>query len=95
MKRAKPKKNKKKKQVTMTQSRYYQMKREVSHDLMDRAILLVLKATADEKDLTFDEICGIAIRTNRYADHIEEELVELRQFQKSLEATTGYKYKGW
>lgn len=91
--RAKPKKKKQK--VTMTSKQVMELKRETTKEAVDKATLLVLLATADEIGLTEDQIGDIAVRIDRYAEHVDSKLVDLRKVKELIEKQTGLKFKGW
>lgn len=93
MKRAKPKK--KKPHITITESKLNRIKYEVTKDATDRACLVLLAAAADELKLDEEQIMNVMIRTDRYANHIDDHVIRMEDIRKSLEKNTGLSLKGW
>ena len=93
MKRAKPKKENP--IVVIRESKLEKIKRDVSKDATDRACLVLLAAAADELKLNEDQIIDIMIRTDRYANHVNDHVVRMEDIKRSIEKSTGLSLKGW
>lgn len=93
MKRAKPKK--KNPHITIPQSKLERIKYEVTKDATDRACLVLLAAAADELKLDEDQIVRVMIRTDRYANSLDDHLIRMEDIRMSLEKNQGISLKGW
>lgn len=71
------------------------LKRDVTKSAVEKSCLLVLAAATDELSLTEDQLCAIMVRTDRYANYIDDHIVRLKDMQKSIEKNTGIKLRGW
>lgn len=94
MKRIKPK-PKKQKKIAISETQLNRIKREITDITTQKAMLLILLATADEKELNDDELEAVWKRATRYANHLDEHVVKLREVQGYLEKATGVKINGW
>lgn len=93
MKRVKTKP--KKPHITITQSKLEKIKYEVTKDATDRACLILLTAAADELGLDEDQIIKVMIRTDRYANYVDDHILRMEEVRKCLEKSTGMSLKGW
>lgn len=95
MKRVKTKPKKKNPKVTLTESKLESIKRDATKDATDRACLVLIAAAADELGLNEDQIIDIMIRTDRYANHVDDHVIRMEDIRMSLEKSTGITLKGW
>lgn len=94
MKRVKTK-PKSQKRITITPTELNRIKRDIARSTTQKAMLLILLATADEKGLTDEEMVAVWNRADRYGGYIDKHIVKLRQLQAFLEKVTGAKLEGW
>lgn len=71
------------------------VKRQISKDMTDKVALLMLAAVADEFGSTEDDLAKLMVRVDRYANHIDNHLVKMKDIRKSIENSTGMKLTGW
>ena len=84
----------KKKQITMTRAKIEKIKKEAMGDAVDRSILLLVTAMKDE-GLSDSKLNKVIERANRYAEHIDDNLVRIKETQKMLADTYGITVKGF
>lgn len=94
MKRVKTK-PKTQKRITLTVTELNKIKRDVTRTTTQKAMLLILLATADEVGLTDDDMVAVWTRADRYGGYIDNHIVKLRELQKALEKATGTTMEGW
>lgn len=94
MKRVKTK-PKTQKRITLTVTELNRIKRDVTRTTTQKAMLLILLATADEVGLTDDDMVAVWTRADRYGGYIDNHIVKLRELQKALEKATGTTMEGW
>ena len=92
MKRTKIKKEPK---VTLSTKDLTKIKRDVTKEETDKACLVILAAACDEFGLTEKQLCELMERTDRYAAHIGNHLVQMEDIRKTIENHTGIKIMGW
>ena len=66
--------------------------KEMCHEQVEKAFLLMATAAADEMDLDDNELVAIAQRAARYAGYVDNHLTRMDQVSKTLEEKTGIKW---
>lgn len=94
MKRVKTK-PKKQKKIMVSPTELNKIKRDIERKAIDMMWLVMLAAMVDELDLNEDQLCNVAMRTERYSDYIEDHIVKMEDIRKTIEKKTGIKLKGW
>lgn len=72
-----------------------QIKYDVTKEATQKSVLLVLAAAQEVKDLNEDEVCEIFETATRYATYMDDNLIKIKDVQRSIEKKTGVKLKGW
>jgi CRISPR/Cas system CMR-associated protein Cmr5 small subunit len=85
----------KKKPITLNKTALNKIKSDVCDEATSRATLLFLLAAKDELILDDDKLAGLAERASRYAEHLSNHLVELKEAQEIIERKTGLKFVGF
>ena len=94
MKRAKAK-NTTSKKYYISEKQLERIKQKVSKEITDKVCLLFLVAVADEVGLDEDGVCKLMERISRYSNHLDQHMVKMEDFRKSIEKSTGIKLSGW
>lgn len=89
------KKKKQKGQITLTRSKVKALKSEITEEALQKTMLLFLLAARDEFGLGETRIVRLIERVDRYADHVDNHLVSLKEVQEIFEKNTGMKMKGF
>lgn len=85
----------KKKKILMGTSEIDKLKRDVTHELLDRMGILILSAVVDEVGLTDEQVGNIVDSVNRYAGYIENGFCTWEDIRKDIEKNTGVSLKNW
>ena len=85
----------KKKPVTMNKGQINKIKSQACNDATSRATLLFLLAAKDRLMLNDDKLADLAETASRYAEYIEDHVVDLKKVQEIIESNTGLKFVGW
>ena len=91
MKRFKPPKT----AVSLSRKELNRIKAEIASDTTEKAMLLILAATADTIDMTDDQVCEVYETAKQYGEYIDTHLVRIIDVQNTIEKRTGIKLKGW
>lgn len=70
-------------------------KRQATADALDKTLLIFMAAACDTIGLTDDQMILLATTFDRYANHVDEHLVDMLKIQETIEKATGVKLKGW
>lgn len=81
--------------VTMSKKDLERMKVELSDEITEKAMLLILAAAVDTVGMTEEQVINTFMTADRYAGYIDDHLARLRDLQKTIEKGTGIKMKGW
>ncbi len=84
-----------KKKITLTRAKLGQIKKDVCDEATEKATLLFLAALHDEYGFGEKRLCRVLETISRYAEHIDNHLISLREVQKIVEKNTGLTFKGW
>lgn len=95
MKRANPKKANKSQKHYVSDKQLEKIKRQVSKEMTEKVALIILAAASDEVNLTDEQVCNIMVRVDRYASHVDNHLVKMRDIQNAIRKNTGLELKGW
>ena len=101
-KRAKKPKQPKDKTINLSCREYRELKRRCYREASDRVMLLLFVAAKDEMQIQKMEpeqieklLRGIAKRTDRYADAIEDKVLQIQDMQEDLQGWLGRNVTGF
>ena len=79
----------KQKKHYVTEKELEKIKKQVSREVTNKAMLLAMCAVADEFEATDEQICKCAARIERYCEYLDTKLAKLNDFSKAIKQSTG------
>ena len=80
--------------IELSKKQIEKIKKEVCKDATARVMILAVASAADEFKLSEDQICNMAKRMGRYAEHLDEKRLKLKEMTDIIEKKTGLKLGG-
>lgn len=81
--------------VTLSKKDLNRMKKELSAEITEKAMLLILAAAINVVGMTEDQVIKTYQTASRYAGYLDDHLAGLIDLQKTIEKGTGLKLRGW
>lgn len=81
--------------ITLSKKDVRRIKKELSDEITEKAMLLILAAAVDTVGMTEEQAINTYITADRYAGYIDDHLARLLDLQRTIEKGTGMKMRGW
>lgn len=82
-------KTKKNRNIQISEKQLENIKRKVSKEVTNKAMLLMMCAVADELHVDDETLCNCAKRAERYCNYIDSKTITMNELSKSIKESTG------
>lgn len=79
--------------IALSEKQIKKLKEEISKEASMRTLVLAVAAMADTLKLKDEKICKVAETINRYAEHIDDHRIRIKEITEIIEKNTGIEFR--